>query len=194
MSTKYKHAKVVRKKKWIWGVGTSGKQPKGSRAKVNSKVEDTKKFFYDFKSWHDDPVRVSTQLAPSIGSDENESSPESQYEHPKTHKIPLVRVRHSPWSQTGPVTRSRSPSPMIISTPHTPAWSSETANGLYEVRLNDGDASLGSLQPSPQSAYSSTELLPRQGSSDQLIVREHHTEAIIPPQAAWAATVLRPHQ
>ena len=156
----------------------------------NVKVKDTKDSYKDFKSWYDDPVGKSKKPPPSGNPSEDESQLEYHYEHPK---VPLVRVRHSPRSQTTPSPRSRSQSPMLQSSPYTPPWSPEIPTRPYgRPRSNSRNASMGSLRPSLASAYSSTELFSRQGSSDRLVVPEHHTESELPPQAAWAATVVRP--
>ena len=199
-STKYKEAKVVRRN-WIWRVEIPGKQPKRSRVKMDSKVEDIKNYFHlkvkdmkdsykEFKRWYDDPVRVSQPLLPSNGEDESQL--DYHYEHPK---VPLVRVRHSPRSQTAPSPRSRSESPMSQSSPYTPPWSPEVPMRQYDrPRPSTRNASMGSLRPSLGSAYSSTELFSRQGSSDRLVVPKHPTESKIPPQAAWVPTAVRPGQ
>ena len=172
----------------------------GSRVKKASKVEDIEKFFQstvegienfynEFKSWYDDPVRVSQLPPPSNGSSEDLSPLGYHYEHPK---VPLVRVRDPPRSQTTPPPRSRSQSPMLQLTPHTTSWSSEIPTDPYErPRSNTRDASMGSsLRPSFRSAYSSTEGLSRQGSSDRFLGQESHSESGIPRQAVRAATVV----
>ena len=167
--------------------------------KENSKLEDIKKFlkkkskvevinkvFHDFKRWHDDPVGVSSEHTSSSDSSKDTTSLESHYEGPTNHKIPLVQVRHSPRSQTSPVPRSRSQSPMLQFSPYTPPWSPEVGTGPYGPGSKNGDASMGSLRPSLRSANSSMGLNSRQGSSDPLIVREHPMESDLPPQVAWA--------
>ena len=188
LSTKYRKAK---------GIEIPEKQTEEPSIKKESIIEDIKKFFKkdiknfykEFKTWYDDPVRVSTQTTPSKHSSEGESPPKHHYGYAK---VPLVHVRHSPRSQTTPPPRSRSQSPMLQPSPHTPPWSSEISTGPYErPRSNPRDASRGSsLRPSLRSAYSSTEVFSRQGSSDRLLVPEYHAESGIPPQAAWANTAV----
>ena len=165
---------------------------------MDSKVEDIKNYFHikvkdmkdsykEFKRWYDDPVRVSQQHAPSNDPSEGESQLEYHYEHPK---VPLVRVRHSPRSQTTPSPRSRSQSPMF---PYTPPRSPERPTRPYErPRSSTRNASMGSLRPSLGSAHSSTELFSRQSSSDRLVVPGHLADPTIPPQAARAPTAVLP--
>ena len=177
-------------------------------------------YWQEFKQWHHDPVGVSTrvlaQQTPSISgstevkvhsvhSSEEASFLESNLEHAPPHQVPLSAFAtlppHTTLSPIGShqpksTPLSRSQSSVILSNHYTSPWSSETENAPYKPRSSTGDAhtSPRPLQPFPRSAYSSTKLPPSQDSSDLLTVRRHHTDPIMPPQAAWAPTALQPQQ
>lgn len=173
----------------------------------------------EFKDWHNDPVGLSREASEphspatdksvkvkvhSVHSDEEASLQESHLEHGTPHQVPLSTFAtlppHMTLSPIGsyrpkPTPRSHSQSSMIESSRHNP-WSPETKVAPYKARSNNGDAdiSLRPLQPFPRSAYSLTELNPSQESLDSHSTWRSQTEPLLPPQAAWAPTVLQPQQ
>ena len=175
------------------------------------------KYLQEFKEWYNDPVRVSTRrilekssevsVHYSLASGEDQASLELQYEHSTPQLAPLsVSITLPPHvfeSSTGSyqsniklTTRSHSPSIKLQSSPLPTPWSSETRIAPYGARLNPGDAGihLRPLRPSYRSQSSSDDLISNAESADPLIVPKEHSEANIPPQAAWAPTVLQPQR
>ncbi len=195
-----------------------------SRNSIRNTLRELRNYWKEFKEWHSDPFEVSTRdlarHAPSahrsvevkvhsVSSSEDGSSLEHQYEHATPHPVPLssfaalpAHMTLSPISsyqskpKTWPMPHSLSQSSTIQSSHRTSPWSSETRIALSKTRSNIEDARVGRrpLKPFPRSAYSATELPSSRGSSDPNVARRHHTESIIPPQAAWAPTVLQPQQ
>lgn len=191
---------------------------------IRDTLLELRDYWKEFKEWHGDPIEVSTRdvargtpsahgyvevKVHSVSSSEDESSLEHQYEHARPHQVPLSAFAalpahmtlspinsYQPKHKTRPMPPSLSQSSTIQSSHRTSPWSSETKIALSKTRSNIEDARVGRrpLQPFPRSAYSATELPSSRDSSDPNVARRHHTESIIPPQAAWAPTVLQPQQ
>lgn len=177
-------------------------------------------YWKEFKEWHKDPVEVSTRVlvqhTPSLGgsievkvhsvpSSEDGCSLGFPYEHAIPHQVPLSAFATLPAHMTLSPIGSYRPKPTPYSRPqhsmippsyHASPRSSETKIASHKTKSHPGDAYMCSrpLRPFPRSAYSSTELPPGQDQLDPLIARRHHTEPIMPPQAAWAPTILQPQR
>lgn len=168
-------------------------------------------YWKEFKEWHNDPVEVSTrvlvQYTPSLGGSievKVHSVPSSEdgsslYKHAVPHQVPLSAFATLPAISSyrpKPTPYSRSRHSMIPPSNHASPRSSETKIASHKTKSHPEDAHMCSrpLRPFPRSAYSFTELPPGQDQLDPLIARRHHTEPSMPPQAAWAPTILQPQR
>lgn len=189
---------------------------------ILSALRQLRDYWKEFKEWHHDPVGVSTRVPArhtpsedgsvevkmhSDSSSEHGSSLGYQYDSFSPHQVPLSAFAklpphmtlspigsYRPKSNSTPYSRSQSS--MINAGHHVSSWSSETKIAPNKATSYTGDAHKGPrpLRPFPRSAYSSTELPLSQDPSHPLISRRHETEPILPAQAAWAPTVLKPEQ
>ena len=191
---------------------------------IRNTLRQLRDYWKEFKEWHSNPTEVSTRVLArhtpsahgsgevkvhSVSSSEDGSPLEHQYEHATPHRVPVSSFAalpahmtlspissYQPKPKPRPMPHSLSQSSIIKSSHRTSPWSSETKIALSKTRSNIEDPRAGRrpLQPFPRSAYSSTELPSSRDSSDPNVARRHHTESTIPPQAAWAPTVLQPQE